>query len=292
MNNPVSHVSAVPVGATSPQPVIGRLLVEAGKLAPADIERILILQKEKQLRFGEAALKLGAVEAIDVQHALARQFDYCFLRPEAGGLAPELQAAYRPFGREMEAMRSLRARLVRSWFQCGRSELALAGVSQGDGVSLMAANLAVMFAQQGDRTLLVDANLRTPRQYAIFNLRNRRGLADILAGRAGLESVAALDIIPSLSVLCAGTPAPNPQELLSRRRFDALRERLRSQYDVVLYDTPALATADDALVVAACTGGLLVVARRHRTTVRDMQALGTQLHAGGIAVAGAVLNEF
>ncbi|WP_220809266.1 polysaccharide biosynthesis tyrosine autokinase [Noviherbaspirillum aridicola] len=285
-------MKALAAGAGSMKPTIGRLLMDDGKLTAADVDRILLLQKQKPMRFGEAALLLGVVKDADVQHALARQFDYCFLRPGAGGLAPELATVYRPFSRETERMRSLRARLARTWFAGGRAELAASAVNQGDGVSLLVANLAVCFAQQGARTLLVDANLRRPRQHAIFNLRARHGLADALAGRAGTEAIVELDIVPSLSVLCAGTPPPNPQELLGRPAFDALRARLRPRYDVILYDTPPVSLTDDAFAVAGRAGAVLVVARQHRTSVSDMRALSAHLHAGGIEIAGAVLNDF
>lgn len=292
MDESVPYMNAVAAGANRMKPTLGRLLMDDGKLTPADVDRILLLQQQKPMRFGDAALALGVVNAADIQHALARQFDYCFLRPGAGGLAPELVAAFQPFSRETERLRSLRARLARTWFATGRAELAVSAVNQGDGVSLLLANLAICFAQQGTRTLLVDANLRRPRQHAIFNLRTRHGLADVLAGRSGSEAAAELDIVPSLSVLCAGTPPPNPQELLTRPAFDVLRARLRPRYDVILYDTPPVALTDDAFAVAGRAGGVLVLARRHRTSVADMRALSAHLHAGGVEIAGAVLNDF
>lgn len=290
MTNPVPYVKALPPGTG--KPAIGRILLEAGKLTPADIERILLLQRERPLRFGEAAQRLGLADAADVEHALARQFDYCYLAPGEGGLAPELTAAYQPFGQQMEAMRTLRGRLLRNWFGHGRQELVVAGANQGDGASLLVANLAVAFAQQGHRTLLIDANLRRPRQHSIFNIPLRYGLADMLADRSGSEAVVALDMMPALSVLCAGTRAPNPQELLNRRTFIALREPMRAHYDVILYDAPAFSMADDVFGIAARAGGVLVVARKHKATVAGMRQLGQQLHDGGIEIAGSVLNEF
>jgi protein-tyrosine kinase len=291
MTNPVPYVKALQPATGNVKPSIGRLLLDAGILKPADIERILLLQRALPLRFGEAAQKLGVVNASDVQRALAQQFDYCYLVPGEGGLASELTAAFHPFSTEMEEIRTLRGRLLRNWFNNGRRELSVAAVNHGDGASLLVANLAVAFAQQGLRTLLVDANLRRPRQQSIFNLRRRQGLTDMLAERAGPDTVVTLDVIPSLSILCAGTPAPNPQELLNRRAFIALREPMRAYYDIILYDTPAFADADDAFCVAA-RSGVLVVARKHQTTVSDLRSLAQQLYASGIEVAGSVLNEF
>jgi protein-tyrosine kinase len=125
-----------------------------------------------------------------------------------------------------------------------------------------------------------------------FSTCARYGLSDMLAGRAGCGAVVELDIIPGLSVLCAGTPPPNPLELLARPSFDALRDGLYTRYDIILYDTPPFSLGEDAFTVAARAGGVLVVARRHTTTVDEMHALGTHLQASGVGIAGSVLNEF
>lgn len=292
MDNSLPWMKAPLPQAGRNKPTIGRLLLDDGKLDPAEVDRILLLQQQVPMRFGEAALTLGILDAADIQHALARQFDYCWQRPGTGRCAPELLALYQPFSPMAERLRSLRARLARTWFACGNAELVGCAVKAGDGVSLLLANLAVCFAQQGVRTLLVDANLRRPRQHAIFGLNSRLGLADVLAERAGGETVTRLDTIPSLSVLGAGTIAPNPQELLGRPAFNALRERLRPHFDVILYDTPAVSAADDAYAVACRAGGVLAVARRHHTSVADMRALSSHLHASGIEITGAVLNDF
>src|SRR5690606_25049337 len=94
--------------------------------------------------------------------------------------------------------------------------------NQGEGCSELAANLAVVFSQMGERTLLIDANLRFPDQHIIFNLKQPRGLSDILIGRNDLSVASKLDSLSGLSVLGAGTIPPNPQELLNRRGFAEL----------------------------------------------------------------------
>ncbi len=120
----------------------------------------------------------------------------------------------------------------------------------------------------------------------------RRGLSDILAGRAELDLVEELDSLTDLSLLTAGTLPPNPQELLARASFAALNARVEQRYDVTLYDVAASAMGLDALVLAARTGGVLIVARKHKTHLGDIQSLAEQVAHNGARVVGSVLLDF
>ena len=271
---------------------IGGLLLESGKITPENAERVLRMQKELGIRFGEAALRLGLITQADIEQVLARQFDYPYLQPGAGKYPQELVAAYQPFSHQVETLRAVRSQLMLRWFARGSKSLVVLGMEPGDGVSLFAANLAVVFSQLGEHTLLVDANLRTPRQHEIFDLKTRQGLSDVLAGRAELDIVAKVESFVALSVLAAGTLPPNPQELLSRTSFVALNKQLESRYDVVLYDVPAYATGSDALAVAARAGGVLLVARKNKTPMAEVAAMSEQMTHSGAQVVGSVMVDF
>ena len=114
--------------------------------------------------------------------------------------------------------------------------VALASVDQGDGKSFICANLAVVFAQLGESTLVIDADLRRPTQQTIFGLRNRMGLSGVLSGRAGLSEVRRMRSLPNLSILPAGAMPPNPQELLSRGTFRRVLKEMSAHFDVILID--------------------------------------------------------
>ncbi|MFP5390670.1 MAG: chain length determinant protein tyrosine kinase EpsG [Gammaproteobacteria bacterium] len=271
---------------------IGGLLLESGKISPENAERVLRLQKELGIRFGEAAQRMGLIDETDIQQVLARQFDYPYLRPGEGNCSPHLVAAYDPFSPQVETLRAVRSQLMLRWFGRGHKSLTVVGVEPGDGASLFAANLAVVFSQLGESTLLVDANLRSPTQHAIFNVKGRQGLSDVLAGRADLDVVHHVDSFVDLSVLIAGTLPPNPQELLSRGHFAGLSSRFESRYDVTLYDVAASTKGLDALVLAARTGGVLIVARKNRTHLGDINALADQVTQNGAQVVGSVLVDF
>ena len=282
---------------STPQPrgadsSIGGLLLESGKITPENAERVLRMQKELGIRFGEAAQRLGLITEADIQQVLARQFDYPYLQPGAGKYPQELVAAYQPFSSQVETLRAVRSQLMLRWFARGSKSLVVLGMEPGDGASLFAANLAVVFSQLGEHTLLVDANLRKPRQHEIFDLKTRQGLSDVLAGRAELDIIAKVESFVALSVLAAGTLPPNPQELLSRTSFVTLNKQLESRYDAVLYDVPAYTTGSDAIAVAARAGGVLLVARKNKTPMAEVAAMAEQMTQSGAQVIGSVMVDF
>ena len=270
---------------------IGALLVSAGRLTQDNVPRILEYQKKAGLMFGEAGIAMGLLDDDDVRHALARQFGHTFLSPDSG-LGAELVAAYEPDCEAVEHLRSLRSQLMLRWFENDARQAALAIVSpgSGEGRSYIAANLAVLFSQLGKRTLLLDADLRRPRQHQIFGLPGRVGLSSVLAGRAGWDAVVEVKSLPDLWVLPAGVVPPNPQELLARPGFARLIQALRSSYEVILIDTPAASGHADAGTIAARAGAALMLACRDATSVPRVAHLAEDLRQFGVTIVGAVLN--
>lgn len=272
--------------------VVGQLLLDAGKLNTAGTKRVLQLQQQEKLRFGEAALKLGLINETDLHHALAKQFDYAYLTPGDGHFSPDLVAAYQPFSLQVERLRALRGQLMLRWFSTGHKALAITGIHPGDGASYLTANLAVVFSQLGERTLLIDADLRHPRQHVLFNLGHRPGLSDMLAGRAGFSAVTRIPNLLNLSVLTAGTVPPNPAELLSRAETPIKLGDFAQHYDVILIDTSAAEAAADAIMVAARTQGTLLVLRQDRTQLATAAAFKAHLNSAGASLVGSVLNQY
>ena len=270
---------------------IGALLVGAGKLAPDNVQRILDYQKKSNLLFGEAGVAMGLLNEEDVQRALALQFGQVCLTPDSG-LSNELIAATDPNSPVVEHLRALRSQLMLRWFENDARQAALAVVSpgSGEGRSYIAANLAVLFSQLGKRTLLIDADLRRPRQHHIFGLAGRVGLSGVLAGRAGWDAVSEIKSLPGLWVLPAGAAPPNPQELLARPGFGRLIQALRTSYEVILVDTPAADSCADAATIATRAGAALMLACRDATSVPRLTTLADDLRQFGVTIVGAVLN--
>ena len=293
------HSPSLPAfGETSSDRSIGAILIDAGRLSPADAESILRFQKQHGGRFGDAAVELGLLSREDIRFALARQFDYPCLTagdPDSGrDPRPDgsLVAAYRPDVRIVEQLRGLRSQLMLRWFEAARAGKALAvvGASRREGRSFIAANLAVVFSQLGERTLLIDADLRSPAQHRLFRLDGRAGLSELLSGRAGAEAMVRIPGLRALSVLPAGALPPNPQELLGRPAFGELLQAACRDYDVVLLDTPAAGEYADALTLAARAGGALLVARQDHASLPAFASLAAGL-GRTCTVVGSVLND-
>jgi protein-tyrosine kinase len=253
------------------------------------------MQKEKGMRFGEAAIRMGLVSEADVQYALSRQFAYPYLRPAADkkAVSEELIAAYQPFSPRVEQMRAMRSQLMLRWFDKTeqRQVLTIVGTDRGEGRSYLAANLAIVFSQLGERTLLIDADLRQPRQHELFKLQNKTGLSTMLSGRARDEAIIRITDLAGLYVLPAGPVPPNPLELLSRVNFDEVMGQVRAMFDVVIIDTPALSEGEDAALIAVRTGAALAVARSARTRMAGFTDMVEGLMNAGVAVVGSVLND-
>ena len=274
------------------QSPIGSLLVDLGKISAADVESVIKAQKEKGLRFGDAALYLGLITEADINQVLSMQFNYPYLQAGKGQYSDELVAAYQPFTPQVESLRTLRTQLMKRWFAEGNKALAVVSVNAGEGASNLTANLAILCSQLGQRTLLVDANLRDPRQHELFSLAEKLGLSDILAARQDISLVRAIEAFPNLSVLGAGTLAPNPQELLNRPTFADLMNQAMAKFDVILVDTsPAGISADSQAIVASCRGALLV-SRLNYTRLEDLAAVKSQISVTGAQIVGAVINDF
>lgn len=276
--------------------LLGDLLVQLGKLKQLDVARILITQDEKNIAFGEAAKRLGLVSELDIQQALAQQFDYPYLHKSneltAGKkLSQALFAAYAPFSEKGEILRDLRSQLLMRWFDKGNRTLAITSVDTADKSSELAANLAIIFSQLGKKTLLIDANLRQPKQHQLFNLDNKLGLSNKLINRATTDSIAQIAEFSNLSVLTAGSLAPNPTELLERANFTALLEELCATYEVVIVDTAPFSVGSDAITVAMRAKGMLPTVTKDASRLEDIQLFIRQSKIAGIETIGFVLQD-
>lgn len=295
---PVRPVTALhPVDESRDQVVdrsIGSLIRQLRELDDAQIERILHYQHQHQVRFGEAAVALKLATRHEVLWALSQQFHYPYpTQAVAAGLDSELVAAIDPFCAHSEVFRDIRSQLLASVLapEHPRAALAVLSPNVGDGKTFFVANLAVAFTQLGERTLLVDADMRTPRLHRIFGVPNRAGLSNILAGRADTETIHNVPALPGLYVLPVGTVPPNPMELVQRPALGLLLQELCGKFDQVLVDTPAAAHGADARVLAARCGAALVMGRRNGSRMDAMRKLLDHLGKSPVRLAGVMLNE-
>lgn len=273
---------------------IGAILASHGKLDEYGIERILEHHAKSSLRFGESALELKLITENDLQVALAEQFDFPCVLPQDPRFHRSLLAATRPFGKTAESLRALRAELMMRWLdhEQGARTIAVVGNDRGEGRSHIAANLAITFAQLGARTVLVDADMRNPRQHELFALDNRSGVSAILAGRGEADAIQRVPPFDSLSIITAGAEPPNPQELLARPMFGDLMAELSKSYYVVIVDTPAGAISADARLICRGTGAALMVLRKNSSRAGAARRFAESISSTHTTLLGTVLNDF
>ena len=272
---------------------IGQILYSKGVLNASQLAAVLAEQTASGHRFGETALRLGLLVPREIDDALALQFGYTALDPADRLLPQRVVAAYQPASTFAEALRALRSQLRLRWFDGtpGQTAFAVTSVDRGDGKSFITANLAVVFAQLGEQTLIIDADLRQPTQHQIFGVANRMGLSGLLARRAGAEEIVSVPGVAGLSLLPAGPLPPNPQELLGRPEFGRLLDGLSARYDAILIDTPSAQQSSDVQVIAQRAGAALLVGRAGRTRSSEMGQLAAVLGHCGIRILGSTLND-
>lgn len=139
-----------------------------------------------------------------------------------------------------------------------------------EGKSTTAANLAVVYANAGGKTLLIDANMREATMNRTFGLNNTIGLSTVLSTQKMVVESVQDPNIPNLTVLTSGTIPPNPSELLDSRRLDQVLSETRNLYDIVIFDTPPVISVTDARIIASKADGTILVARENIT---DKEAL-------------------
>lgn len=189
-------------------------------------------------------------------------------------------------------LRSLRNELLLRRGSADRGHIVpLLSPCAGEGRSQLAAELAIAFAQTGRPTLLVDADLRGPRQHALFSIPNGPGLAEAIESgqRPALHAVRGL---PRLFLLTAGEAPDDPLLMLSSRRFEMLLEEWSDTFEHVVIDTAPAAPFGDGIAVAAAAGRALVLSRTRHTPMHDLQDLLANLGAARSQVVGAVISHF
>ncbi|MBN1779938.1 polysaccharide biosynthesis tyrosine autokinase [bacterium] len=189
-----------------------------------------------------------------------------------------------------EAYRALRTSLLFSKSIGSIKTLVISSAAPGEGKSFTAANLTITMAQQKSKTLLVDADLRRGVLHNTFNCQKKPGLTNYLTGVASLEDVFQETYIPNLSLISCGSMIPNPSELLGSERMQKFVAGISNRFDMVVFDTPPLLAASDAVILGTLVDGVAMVVRSghtHRDTIKRKLELFQNVQA---RVLGAILN--
>jgi receptor protein-tyrosine kinase len=298
--------------------VMETVLSERHQLPREAARRIRDLMKRQGVSFTEAAMQLGymrddgsivtqddhvitesqgsgdggagLVEAAMRRVAAGRQL--VLRQGEEVTPGPQLAHALDPNNSRSEKIRVLRTELLLlNESQKTANMVALISPDAGEGRSLLSAELAISFAQLGRRTLLVDADMRRPRQHVLFGSNNEHGLSTALSqnSRPYLHPVAGL---PGLFLCTAGSIPSNPLELLSDGRFAKLMTEWRAAYEFIVIDTPPVTQSADALAVATVAGRVLLASRTQHSSYKSTRELMKRLATTQAKVLGAVMSDF
>jgi protein-tyrosine kinase len=283
------------------------------RLTREQIERVTELMQSSNTDFSQSALQLGLVSQHEIDAAIR---SLQVINPvEADGLieatinkiseerqlvvhltdsvkpSPQLRIAHEPYSQRNEAIRTLRTELLLRNETRQANVMCVVSPSSGEGRSQLAAELAIAFAQLGRRTLLVDADMRRPRQHILFSADNARGLSESLM-HGERPFYYPVEGLPLMSLLTSGALPSNPLELLSSGRFERLLQDWKKNFEFVIVDTPPVTQCADALAIATLAARVLFVVRAQRTGYRDTRETLRRLATTRAQVLGTAMNRF
>ena len=203
----------------------------------------------------------------------------------------ELITQVRPQSQMAESYRALRTSLLLSNLGAPPKVIMVTSALPQEGKTTTSINCAVVLAQKGIRVLLIDADLRRPSIHKTLGMGPRSGLSNVLTGSATLESaITHSPILPNLDVLPAGTPPPNPAELLASTNMRDVLQELRGQYDHIVVDTPPTLSVTDAVVLSPRADAIVLVIRSGQTTKQALRRSRDILMQVNAKVSGVLLN--
>lgn len=191
----------------------------------------------------------------------------------------------------IESLRSIRTALYFSLTQAKNNIITISGPAPELGKSFIAINLATIFAQDNQRTLIIDADLRRGYLHKYFDQELTTGLSQYLMGQEDLASVIHTTNVESLDFMSRGKSPINPSELLGSHRFVELLEQLSQQYDRIIIDTPPILAVTDSVIIAQNSGVNLIVARYAQTQIEELELVVNRYEQAGVNVNGFILND-
>ncbi|CAJ1316866.1 CpsD/CapB family tyrosine-protein kinase [Paenibacillus sp. PK4536] len=190
-----------------------------------------------------------------------------------------------------ESYKGLRTNIDFSRLDAKVKSIIVTSATLGEGKSTTVANLAIAYAETGRSVLIIDGDLRNPAMHRIFNISNNIGLSNVLFDKDDLSKAIQSTRTLNLSVMTSGAVPPNPSEILGSKRMEALMEEVKSEYDLVILDTPPLLPFTDAQVATPLCEGVVMVIKAGGASRKDIVKATASLEFVGAHVLGAVLNQ-
>ena len=207
-------------------------------------------------------------------------------------LERDLQAHLRPQSNAAEGFRTLRAAVALSPNSDKYRVLTVTSTIPSEGKSLVASNLAIVMAQTGLKTLLVDADLRRPSVHKVFRLQSPIGLSSYLMDKVkSVDEFIHTTEVPNLDVVCCGAVPSSPSELAGSKRMRQFLDEIRSRYDRVIFDCPPVSAVSDPLLIASLSDGAVFVAKFNKIRRDHARKTIQRIQDAGIHILGVVLND-
>lgn len=203
------------------------------------------------------------------------------------GSVPVFRDSYAPAA---EAYRIIRANLQFSPAETFKS-LVVTSTTLGEGKSTTVVNLAVSYALSGCKVLIIDADMRKPSIHKSLAIGNNCGLSSLIIGENSLEEAIQQCRVNNLHIITSGPIPPNPAELLSSNRARHIFSSLEQDFDIIIIDSPPVATASDALVLSTIASGILLVIKYGAIKKDFVKAVVTQMNKIKANIAGVILNQ-
>lgn len=229
----------------------------------------------------------------DIENVLKLQFLGYIPNIKTNSLVErDLQAHLHPQSTAAEAFRTLRTAVSLMPKAEMYNVISMTSTIPSEGKSLVASNLAIVLAQTGMRTVLVDADLRRPSVHKAFQLHSPVGLAAYLKREVdSIEEIVHKSEVPDLDVVCCGGIPGSPSELVGSSRMSQFIEELRNRYDKVVIDCPPVSAVSDPLVIAARTDGVIFVNKFNRIRREHARRTIQRIQDSGVRILGAVIND-
>ncbi|WP_214798832.1 CpsD/CapB family tyrosine-protein kinase [Exiguobacterium sp. s50] len=203
----------------------------------------------------------------------------------------ELITLLKPKSPISEQYRTIRTNLEFTAVDDDLQTMVITSASSGEGKSTTSSNLAVVYAQQGKRVLLVDCDMRRPTAHFTFRLSNGIGLSTVLAKKTTVEKATHSTQVENLDLIAAGPIPPNPSELLSSKMMDRVLEELKSNYDIIILDAPPMMQVADTRLLARKVDGVVLVVGCDKSDRQMVVKAKEQLTLAEAHILGVVLNK-
>lgn len=275
----------VPDNPSSPRVVLNIILAMVGGLLVGVSLAFLLEYMDNTIKFPED---------------LAKNSNLAFLAHipfyDIGGAESDKVPATRGYGGSSgsqmvaEAFRNLRTTLTLSKAEKPPRLISVSSALSSEGKSFVSAKLAISFATAGERTLLIDADMRKPTQHRLWGASRNTGLSSLLSGTASLEEAIQRGTIPNLDIITSGPIPPNPAELLQSGMMAQLLANLGKHYHRIVIDCPPILPVTDAAILAHLADGTVLVVAAGSTTTYALRQATERLSNANVQVLGAILN--